>query len=115
MGTPVSRMGPDRVGPTPRRSVSPSPWSRSCLVATVLRSKAPTLAPEERFVLRAVGWNGYETMLRLVGDRLPRMTYDRGDLELMSPSYDHDLFRTLLGRFIEILTEELDIPCQSLG
>jgi Uma2 family endonuclease len=84
-------------------------------LATAIQTKTPSLTAEERFVLRNVGWKGYEAILKVVGDRLPRITYDRGDLELMSPSYDHDLFRILLGPFIATLTEELGMPCRSLG
>ena len=71
--------------------------------------------PEQRFVLRGVGWEGYETLLALVGDRPIRLTYDRGDVELMSPSQDHECFKTRLGRLVETLTMELDIPCEGAG
>jgi Uma2 family endonuclease len=33
----------------------------------------------------------------------------------MAPSYDHEHFKKLLGRFIETVTEELAIPCASAG
>src|SRR5437870_2152737 len=36
-----------------------------------------------------------------------RLTYDRGVLEIMSPSHRHDSMAYLLGRFIDTLTEEL--------
>ena len=70
---------------------------------------------ERRFLLPGVGWEGYEALLGIVGDRLPRITYDRGDLELMSPSSDHERFKRLLGRLVETVTEVLRIPCQGLG
>ncbi len=44
-------------------------------------------------------------MLGIVGDRPVRLTYDRGDVELMSPSYDHERFKSLIGRLIETLTD----------
>jgi Uma2 family endonuclease len=80
-------------------------------MATATKPRARVLAPEERFMLYNVGWDGYETMLKLVGDRPVHLTYDRGDLELMSPSYDHDIYKRLLGRMIDTITEELKIPC----
>ena len=73
------------------------------------------LEPEQRFLLQNIGWEGYETMLRLVGDRAIRLTYSRGDLELMSPSRPHERFKKYLGRFVETVTEELDIPCDTAG
>ena len=47
----------------------------------------PRVVPiEQRFVLFNIGWEGYEAMLKILGDRPIRTTYDRGNLELMSPS-----------------------------
>ena len=54
-------------------------------MVTIVESGTRASALEQRFLLRDVGWEGYETMLKLVGDRPIRLTYDRGDLELMSP------------------------------
>ena len=43
------------------------------------------------------------------------MTYDRGLLEIMTPLDPHESYKKLLGRFVEALTEELDIQIRSLG
>src|SRR5262245_18073828 len=52
---------------------------------------ATALAPkEQRFVLDGVDWEFYETLLRRIGDRHIFITFDRGRLELMSPSWKHD-------------------------
>jgi len=79
--------------------------------------KAPPkeLIPEQRVVLRNVGWDGYETLLRMVGDGHVRLTYDRGDVELMSPSSHHEECKRLLGLIVQALVEELRIPCRGLG
>ena len=83
---------------------------------TATTDATPTLTPEARFLLSGVGWEGYEAMLGIVGDRgTVRVTYDRGDLELMSPSSEHDRLKSRLARLIETLTLELDIPCEALG
>ena len=37
------------------------------------------------FVFDGVRWDDYEAMLRIVGDRPIRVSYDRGRLEIMSP------------------------------
>jgi Uma2 family endonuclease len=84
-------------------------------MATIAEVRAGEGPAEPRFVLYGVGWRGYETMLDLVGDRPIRLTYDRGNLELMSPSQDHEKVKSLVGRLVEALTEELDIPSISLG
>lgn len=44
-----------------------------------------------------------------------RMTYDQGMLELMSPSPRHERFKTLICRFVEVYTLELQIPIMSTG
>ncbi|MGC8638989.1 MAG: Uma2 family endonuclease [Isosphaeraceae bacterium] len=70
---------------------------------------------ESRVVIRDVGWQGYETLLNLVGDQPVRITYDRGDVELMSPLLKHERNRSLLGLLVRILTAELRIPRMSAG
>ena len=53
---------------------------------------------ENRFLIRDVGWQGYQTLLDLVGNQPVRLTYDRGDVELMSPLFKHERNRSRLGR-----------------
>jgi Uma2 family endonuclease len=84
-------------------------------MATAIAHRSKTHEPETRFVLRDVGWKGYETLLQLIGDRPIRMTYDRGSVELMSPSQDHAQYRRLIGKLIDILVDELRIPCILAG
>ncbi len=70
------------------------------------------LTSEQRVVIRDIGWDGYETLLQLVGDGHVRLACDGKDVELMSPSRDHDLYARLIGRIVDTVTEELRIPCQ---
>ncbi|HKI20054.1 MAG TPA: Uma2 family endonuclease, partial [Isosphaeraceae bacterium] len=79
------------------------------------QSQAKALLPEQRVVLRGIGWEAYETILKMVGDQPVRLTYDQGDLELMAPSLDHEEYASLLGRMVETVTEELRIPCRAAG
>jgi Uma2 family endonuclease len=76
-----------------------------------------TITPEleHRIVLRGVGWGGYQTLIDLVGDQPVRLTYDRGDLELMSPQPKHERKKSLLGQFVRILARELHIPVMPMG
>src|SRR4051812_38845131 len=82
---------------------------------TTTETQAHQATAEPRIVLRGVGWDVYETLLHRLAGQPIRLTYDRGDLELMAPSYDHEHFKKLLGRFVETVTEELEIPCASAG
>jgi Uma2 family endonuclease len=84
-------------------------------MATAVESKTRALVPEQRVVLRGIGWEGYETMLKLVGNGAIRLTYDLGGLELMSPSFDRERYKRLLGRVVEIVSDELGIPCLPAG
>jgi Uma2 family endonuclease len=79
--------------------------------------KMPTIQipREQRFVLRGVDWQTYQDMLAALGDRPVRLTYDRGNLEFMTLSHGHERYSSLLGRMVETLTEELDLPLQSGG
>jgi Uma2 family endonuclease len=54
-------------------------------------------------------------MLKWVGDGHVRITYDRGDLELMSPSTEHEEYAELFGQLIFLVTLELGIPFLALG
>ena len=44
-----------------------------------------------------------------------RMTYDRGELEIMSPLLKHDDDAAILERFVVVLTEELGLPIKHGG
>jgi Uma2 family endonuclease len=65
---------------------------------------------ENRFVLYDIGWEGYQALLKIVGDHGPRLTYARGNVELMSPLMPHEGFSKRLGRIVETVAEELEIP-----
>jgi Uma2 family endonuclease len=70
--------------------------------------------PVQRFLLTGIAWDGYESLLRMLGDRPIRITYDRGNLELMSPSATHEEFGQLFGLAIQALAEELGFSCRGL-
>jgi Uma2 family endonuclease len=84
-------------------------------MATTVESPTSQAEGEQRVLLRGVGWDGYQTLLKLVGDQPVRLTYSRGNVELMSPLSKHERNKSLLGRLVEILTEELEIPMMSAG
>jgi Uma2 family endonuclease len=76
----------------------------------------PVVAADERVVLPRVSWDTYE---RLLSDdderRVPRMTYDRGVLELVTPSMPHDEDADTIARLVQIVTAHLAIPIRSVG
>lgn len=79
-------------------------------------SMSALLAPaEQRFLLEDVGWQLYDSLLREVGDRHIFITFDRGRLELMSPSWRHDRRARRLGLLVTYLADALDIPIEGGG
>jgi Uma2 family endonuclease len=77
----------------------------------------PTILLDEvqHFVMEDASWDLYEKLLRDIGNRPIRVTYDEGRMEVMSPLPQHERPKRLLGRMIETLTLELDMQVASLG
>jgi Uma2 family endonuclease len=68
-------------------------------------------------VLKGIGWETYES-LREELDRSKQhmyLTYDQGALEIMAPSPFHEKYKGLIGRFLSIISLELNIPIASFG
>ncbi|MFO0969146.1 MAG: Uma2 family endonuclease [Gemmataceae bacterium] len=70
---------------------------------------------ETGIVLENITWQTYERLLREVGERPIRLTYDHGDLEIMTLSHGHEKKKRILGRCVDFLTFELNIPMASGG
>ncbi len=77
-------------------------------------STAPASA-QDRFLLHGITWATYKHILEEQGERRIRITYDRGELELMTLSYDHERRSHHLNRIVEELALELDLPIASAG
>lgn len=71
---------------------------------------------EQRLILNNVTWEQYE-ILRTTLDDIPglRMTYLEGTLEIMSPSPEHEVDKTTIGRLIEIYGLEKNIDLTGYG
>jgi Uma2 family endonuclease len=66
--------------------------------------------------LHGVSWSAYEAILAMRGDEsVPRITYLRGTLELMSPSRYHASDQKRLGRLLERWAEESGIRIEGVG
>ena len=71
---------------------------------------------ESRVLLRNISWKTYESLLEDLADcSAPRLTYDRGDLEIMSPQAKHESAITTIKLLIGVISEELQIEIQDLG
>jgi Uma2 family endonuclease len=63
----------------------------------------------QRVVVQDLDWQDYVQLGNILCDRPAlRLTFDRGTLEIMVTSREHESFKTRLGRLIEILAEVFD-------
>jgi Uma2 family endonuclease len=75
--------------------------------------KSPT---EQRVLLRNVSWETYERLIAEREERLvPRFFYDRGVLEIVSPSKGHESLSRVVALLVEELAVELDVDVESAG
>jgi len=74
---------------------------------------ASATAYDSLTLLRDVTWQQYIELRDGAEHEYTRMTYDRGSLELMSPCKSHERVGYLIGRCIDVWTEEKQIEVQS--
>jgi hypothetical protein len=62
-------------------------------MATVTPPNVQPAPAGQRFVLDDVGREGYQALLKMVGERPIRVTYDRGNVERMAPLPIHERYK----------------------
>jgi len=63
-----------------------------------------------------VSWQEFEAFLAELGEqRIPRLAYDRGTLEIMVPLPEHEGYKEVFGDLIKDLADELDLDYESFG
>ncbi|MGI0480279.1 Uma2 family endonuclease [Geminocystis sp. CENA526] len=76
----------------------------------------PSIVADDVFNLEGISWDTYMSLWQdLSESRRLKLTYYHGNLEIMSPSPEHEYYKRIIGRFIETLAEELDINISPLG
>jgi Uma2 family endonuclease len=67
-------------------------------------------------LLQGISWETYQSLVQeLESQPNKRLTYDNGLLEIFMPLPPHESYKRWTGRFVETLTEELDIEIRSLS
>src|SRR5689334_3504067 len=67
-------------------------------------------------ILHDVSWEDYERLLEIRGEKsAPRIHYLEGELEIMSPSKDHEQIKSLIGFLVEIWCVDRGIVIGSFG
>lgn len=69
-----------------------------------------TTIREPQVLVRKASWQTYVALRDEAENRHIRMTFDRGRLELMSPTMSHEGLGYLIGRCVDAWTEERRIP-----
>jgi Uma2 family endonuclease len=71
---------------------------------------------EQRVFMNHVSWETYEGLLEAhAGSSSPRITYDHGMLEIMSPSTRHEDLKVVAASVVELVAEEWDLEFKGLG
>lgn len=85
--------------------------------ATPTQNPAPpqNLQGESRIVIRGISWDDYEDILRIVGDRHLHLAFVDGDLEMMSPSIPHEVYRGLLSLIVRQVALAFRLACRGAG
>ena len=67
-------------------------------------------------ILHNISWTTYERLLaEHEGRQSPRFVYDRGDLEIMVLSFEHEQFNRLLADIFTLIAVEMDIEFLNAG
>jgi Uma2 family endonuclease len=70
----------------------------------------------DRVIISNVSWETYESLLKdLENQSSPRLAYDRGVLEIMSPHFEHDSAKEILAYIATITLEEMDFDFVAAG
>lgn len=84
-------------------------------MATVATETDP-LTLDMAVTLPGIGWDGFEAIARMKGDRSrPRLLYRQGSLTLVSPSQLHEQDEDRLDSVVKAVCCELAIPCTPTG
>ena len=71
---------------------------------------------EQRVLLENVTWETYESLLSGRREsRVPRFTYERGMLEVMSPSSEHESISYYIGLLVAVFAEEIGVDVYGVG
>jgi Uma2 family endonuclease len=76
----------------------------------------PPEVREQRVVMKQVSWETYERLLAANMDASsPRLTYNQGTLEIMSPSVEHERLKKVLATIADLVAEEQGREFEDLG
>jgi Uma2 family endonuclease len=81
-----------------------------------IEQRRPQPSPEQRFILGNVSWQAYSAIGEALADRPNlRLTYDGENLELMTLSPRHEIYKKWFARLIDTLAEECHLRIATAG
>jgi len=84
--------------------------------ALALREHDDTPKGDQIVVFHDVTWEDYERLLEIRGDKsAPRISYLEGELEIISPSKDHEQLKSYIGRLLEVWCIDRGIEVTPFG
>ena len=84
--------------------------------ASLQVASPPRVVADDCVLLPHVSWETYEKLLSDdEGRRVPRLTYDQGVLELVTPSMPHEEDARTITRIVDLVAANLRIPIRSVG
>jgi Uma2 family endonuclease len=66
-------------------------------------------------VLYNIPWDAYTKFMDALGAKHVSHVYQKGTLEMMSPTQEHERFKIILRRIVEIAALEFDVPYLNVG
>lgn len=79
-------------------------------------SRAVVDTVDQRVVFHGVSWAAYESLLTARGERsVPRITFLRGELEVMSPSHRHEQHKKRIAALVEAYLDEREVEYDGIG
>ena len=77
--------------------------------------RASGLQPGVPVHLRGLSWDDYTAISEIIDDRRLRTFYGDGEMEILMPSSNHEIWVAMLGQFIEMLTMVMKMDRKSGG
>jgi Uma2 family endonuclease len=73
----------------------------------------PTEQVTQKVILDNISWETYQRLMEERGERpKPRYAYDRGRLEIMVTSYEHENLKHVIATLVELLAGEFEIDIE---
>lgn len=72
--------------------------------------------PGQTLRIQDVSWDEFERILAELGEqRASRIAYNQSVLEIRMPTPEHEVDKELIGDFVKILLDELELDCECFG